>query len=256
MIGTPQSDRQAVVILKFWLPTILIFGATLLFFNGHPHWAVLERRSLVSGPLALLGIFLLTVAEVKIERDALVYRRAFRWRFLRYDRIRKCSASWFPGLASLKLDRFALPWGKVYFVILQPGFSTQDNDLVRKINEHRKTSFARTEDARDTKLDHTGAKRVGPKQIFLLMFVVGMLYSVVLGNFLPFVFDESHLRSLPYWAARPTVALIRSSSWPWAILTTAVLTVAIVVKRFGRGTAMLALVLGAILGRLVFSSLN
>src|SRR5579883_2047521 len=105
----PSSDPAigSALLLKLWLPGLIFAGfgltsATVLGF-------VLP---------SIVSFFFFSAALVKPGEKAVRFRYFYfmPWRQIPYSDIVDCRVSWVPGLGVIKLRRFILPWGKLYFV--------------------------------------------------------------------------------------------------------------------------------------------
>lgn len=88
-----------------------LLGVGLALFN--------KEHPLATGFLAFLlilgSLFLLTIVTVRPEGNLLRYRRFFfvPWQSITYTEIRECGPDWILGY--IRLNRFAFPWGRMYF---------------------------------------------------------------------------------------------------------------------------------------------
>ena len=106
-----RSHPTSVFILKFWLPLILL-GCTFVFWMGQFRWAQL----VILIPLFLGILFNASLAVLQIPDGSIRFRRWFKWKRLAYDEIVGCGILG-GGIGSIRLKRFLLPWGRLYFVL-------------------------------------------------------------------------------------------------------------------------------------------
>jgi hypothetical protein len=74
---------------------------------------------LLACPAFVAAFFGISVAIVEVRGDTLRYKRFFRWRTIREDEIAGVRRE-SPALASMRLNRFVLPWGRLYFALDRP----------------------------------------------------------------------------------------------------------------------------------------
>lgn len=125
------SDPTKLFLTRLWSPLIFGGGAILIMGNN---W----RGLWVLWPFILWAIFLLSLAEVRVEPDSLRYRRLFKWRKVTYDEITRCGAAWPPFMGFLGLRSFVLPWGRLYFVLdgslYDNPFRQPDSEIIRLVD--------------------------------------------------------------------------------------------------------------------------
>ncbi len=255
MTSIAKTDREMFFLMKYLLPLLLFVGSSALLFSGHPTFAVVAHRAPLQIPFILWGVFLMTLAEVKLADHHLEYRRFLKWQQVPYSQIRRPTNSVHPGIGCIALDRFLLPWGRIYFVALRPAFDHQV-DLVTSINERRSTqqfipAQSQGNVPHDTQTDTKKAVR-----LCLVMGLVGVLYSVLLTAWFPNFFSESNWDGFPPWLAFAVKALLRASSWPWALATGALLLVWIMAVRFRNRSWVLAMIVGSLLGHVAVEALR
>ena len=205
-----------------------------------------SNRLLLDAPFLLWGIFLLTVAEVRATHSRLEFRRFYKWRQMPYASIRQCAPSLHPGLGFIELNQFQ---SRIYFVTLRPTFD-RSCDVVAYINERRLGPHVAN--APHPCKEYHGAQRSNIKSIrlCLIMFLVGVIYSVCLTVWFPNLLSESNWNESPPWMSIPMILLLRAGSWPWALLTMAALIAWIIAMRFQKRAWAPAMVVGSLVGRL------
>jgi len=107
-----RSAVPAVLVVKCWGPLILVIGALGVFGADFPTWKFLPAI-----PLLLLAIFHASVAVVEVRGGVIRYRRLFKWADIQSEEVLSARPVWPPLLGSIKLKRFVLPWGRLYFVL-------------------------------------------------------------------------------------------------------------------------------------------
>lgn len=82
----------------------------------------------------------------------------------------------------------------------------------------------------------------------LMMFLLGVIYSVFLTVWFPNLLSESNWNGSPPWMSIPMIFLLRAGNWPWALLTAAILIAGIMAMRFQKRAWALAMVVGSLVG--------
>jgi hypothetical protein len=128
-----RSHPTLVFVLKLWAPIILFLGS-FVFWMSKFRWGQL----VILIPLFLGMFFHLSFAEMQIPDGKIRFRRLFKWKKLAYDEIVGCGVTWGGGIGYLRLKRFLLPWGKLYFVLdaNEKLFGRGTHPLLRFIQEH------------------------------------------------------------------------------------------------------------------------
>ena len=245
-ICIPLSSSRTIDLI------LIINGATFnkkyvfLFFSEpiRPFGVVLIS------PFALMGIFYLTVTEVKFTDGILKYRRFLRWREIPLEEIKECRVSWIPSVGCIRLNHFIPPWGKIYFVhpgaffqIAWSGGQTKFTAFVNAARKGKQVEIPREE----TEVGRDGRRWLG---LCAASAAVGIVYSV----FYYSLFPRSPLDR--NWAGFPRliVALVKleglALAWPWGLLTCGLLILAILRLRHRPESWILAFVLGALLSSL------
>ena len=230
-----------VFIVKVWFPFVLLFG----------EWAVLRGAyhiiELALVP-SLLALFYLTAVQIKPESQAIRYRYfyLFKWLQIPYEEILDCRNSLVPGLGVLKLRRFALPWGRIYFVreeaVLQIPFRRQQSALTSIINERR---------------EHVGVSRIPEKNHQNLQSKLWWFAAAVSAGAVSFFLIAASLCDAPPFDPKesPRLAVyLRFQEgilrWPWNLILGFLLISIIFALRFDKKTLPLAVSLGGLLGML------
>jgi hypothetical protein len=104
-----RSDRWKVFLFKIWAPLLLGSGLVGLVLGSR-----FPGNLLFVVPLALALLFYLTLAQVEIHGRKVLYRRVFGWVRVDLREIQASGQAWVFGY--IQLDRFVLPWRRVYFV--------------------------------------------------------------------------------------------------------------------------------------------
>lgn len=119
-----QSDRTSVLFYKIWC-SLLSMGAAATILGGEQ-----TRRDVVLAlPFLVAALFLVSLADVRIQNGTISYRRLLRWREIPKEQVKSARVV-FPHLASLRLKRFLFPWGNLYFV-QQPEQMQAVDDLLQ-----------------------------------------------------------------------------------------------------------------------------
>src|SRR5712664_396211 len=103
------SLKNAAFVFKYGFGVFFCFLAVFIFNPHHPY-----GTAFVSLGFVVVGIFFLSVARVKPRGEVIEYRNWFRWHTVSYSEILDCGESWVFGY--IKIRRYLLPWGKIYFV--------------------------------------------------------------------------------------------------------------------------------------------
>lgn len=97
-------------VVRVWMPTILGAVAYLFLHNMQPvYW-------LFALPLLPILIFMVTLAEVHDEGQQIYIRMLWKSNRISKKDILRSDKSFLDGIGVLRLARFVLPWGRVYFV--------------------------------------------------------------------------------------------------------------------------------------------
>jgi hypothetical protein len=236
------SESSALVVFKYW-QAFLALAMTLALGLTPP------LRLVVSIPLALWGLFCLTTAEVRANGEMLEYRRFLKWKRVPYATIRECKKSLIPVLSYVKLVRFVPPWGKIYFVSVRAIFEHGLDQIVPHVN----VRMLGEEFLINTETESLDARRqAGWRWAFA--FAAGITCSLVVYYLFP------NFPATPSWAGYPTfIRLIMHAwekvvSWPWGIVTAAVLSVLSFRDRFSKRSWILAAAIGFMLAEMALAA--
>ncbi len=108
MAAREASLNNALFVSKYGFGVFFCLFGLLLFNKQHPY-----GTGFICLGFIILGAFFLSVARVKPEKEVLKYRIWFRWHTVSYSEILECDATWVFGY--IKIRRYLLPWGKIYF---------------------------------------------------------------------------------------------------------------------------------------------
>lgn len=239
-----QTDREMFWVMKYFLPLLLFAGVGALLARNYSTASAVINRLLLDAPFLLWGVFLLTVAEIRATHSRLEFRRFYKWRQMPYAAIRQCAPSLHPGLGFIELNEFR---SRIYFVTLRPTFD-HSCDVLAYINERRLGPHVAN--APHPCEAHQGAQGSSMKslQLCLMMFLLGVIYSVFLTVWFPNLLSESNWNGSPPWMSIPMIFLLRAGNWPWALLTAAILIAGIMAMRFQKRAWALAMVVGSLVG--------
>lgn len=239
-----RSHSGGVSLFKFWYALIAFTWAIGLGTSP-------PARIVLVVPLVLWGIFCVTVAEVRADERVLRYRRFLKWTQIPYEHIRQCKNSWIPGLAYLRLARFIPPWGKVYFAVLRPLFTGSPKDLLAFIHARMAgKEFPLPPEAQTPEDKRKGARRCA------LAFVVGILTSFMLNYLFPNYPPQMSWEGYPRLLAVVMHIWQRAVTWPWGMVTAAVLVGLFLRERFAKQSWILAWVIGAMLTQMAISAIH
>ena len=131
-----RSHPSSVFVLKYYTP-LLLFGSTSIFWNSHFRFGAL----IILIPLVIGLLFHASLAVLQVPDGKIRYRRLFKWKKLRFDEISGGGEFGVWGIGYIRLNKFVLPWGKLYFVLDAKGklFGHDDYLLLRFIQEHMGT---------------------------------------------------------------------------------------------------------------------
>lgn len=246
-VVTKQVNPQTFVVAKYYWPILLLVGNGAALLSGHPSSSNLAFRALLNAPFFLAACLLLSIAEVRVGDHFLEYRRSAGWTKVPYDQIEHCRISWFPGLAYITLIHSGKNSARIYFVS-GPLVSNERprTEITKYINEHRS---GETQPETQT-AQHLAAHPKNPRQFWLIMGLVGVLYSILIAMLLPYSLKPD-LSGFPSAIQLAVKILQKASTWPWALLTCAYLTFRISRLHYKKKAWVSAFVLGAVLGYMV-----
>jgi hypothetical protein len=97
-------------VVRVWMPMMLILGVCLFFRGAAPeYW-------LVALPLVLVAVFMSTLAEIQNEGRQIQVRTLWHSTEIPKEDVASIAQSSLEGIGVLRLRRFVLPWGRIYFV--------------------------------------------------------------------------------------------------------------------------------------------
>ncbi len=97
-------------LMTVWMPGILTAIVCMFFYDAAP------RYWLLALPLLLVLAFMTTLAEIHDRGGTLNVKRWWGSIEVAKQDVVESSPSFLDGISRLKLRRFVLPWGKIYFV--------------------------------------------------------------------------------------------------------------------------------------------
>ena len=114
-------------VVRVWIPTLFILGVCLFFHDTAPeYW-------LIALPLVVIVTFMTTLAEIQDEGHQVHVKMLWHSIYLPKEQVRSIAPSFVDGVSVLRLRRFMLPWGRIYFVsdwskfgVMHPRF-TEEN---------------------------------------------------------------------------------------------------------------------------------
>ena len=126
----PQSELESVSVNYFLFR--FLFGPALIYIGIAGFHLDRPLSLVISVPLVFAGSFSLMVTRVKPEANVLAVRRFFQWQGLAYSEIKDCDDNLFlPLIGSVRLTRYVLPFGKLYFWIpISARTSRIDKELI------------------------------------------------------------------------------------------------------------------------------
>jgi hypothetical protein len=97
-------------VVRVWMPMIVLLGVYLFFHGMAPeYW-------LVALPLVLIVIFMSTLAEIQDEGHRIHVKTLWHSTEVPKEDVASVAQSLLEGVGVLRLRRFVLPWGRIYFV--------------------------------------------------------------------------------------------------------------------------------------------
>jgi hypothetical protein len=210
MLDKPQTDLGQYFIFKVFAPCLLIFTVLVLMLGGPMTERVLLARSIIGVPLILYGLFLFTLAEVKLTQRTLTFRRFRKWTQVHYTQIRRCSKSLVFSIAFFSLDGRAAPWLRIYFVTRNP--IDRENDLVKYINRQLTHSISDVAIPIEPRSSVARNKRI-LMAFALAGFAVGLIQGIRSHNL-----AASSLANFPRPIVIAETILMHASMWPWNFL--------------------------------------
>ena len=237
-----RSGRFNMLLLRVWFP-FLAFIAFAGIVRGNL-WAIL----CLALPALFFGLFLISLAEVRAEPNALYYRRAWQWRQLDYADVLACRRFFFPFIASIKSRRSIFPWGRLYFVLdsspYDKPFRRPETLLVSYINGQacNRESQAASSKASSNMVHRDDVTRC-------ITATCAGLGCWFLGEtlFPSFGLALSNPEGVPVWLNSYSRIASETARWPWSLLVIALVLSVIFVRRFRKETWALAFAGGLLL---------
>lgn len=97
-------------VVRAWMPMMLLLGVYLFFHDVAPeYWPV-------ALPLVLIVIFMSTLAEIHDEGHRMQVKTLWHSTEIPKEDVASVAQSLVEGVGVLRLRRFVLPWGRIYFV--------------------------------------------------------------------------------------------------------------------------------------------
>lgn len=245
-----RSDPETFFLLKVWGP--LVVGLLVAAFHAPPQMLV------VLSPLILWALFGLSLAQVKVDSQAVRYRRLLKWKRIPYQDIVEAGTSSMPYVSFIKLQRPVFPWRKLYF-------ASGESSFLKAGRATKLTSYINARCAGEaeepTSLDVPQEVRVPEWRIYTCVAAcaLGMVFTFLMTILFPRPratnLDLTRLKGVPYWFAFINRLLSVPLTWPWSLITCGVLIWAVVRLRFGTRALMYAFFAGAMLGSFVLRML-
>jgi hypothetical protein len=236
LISSRRATEPSVLVLfKYWQAFLALAMAVAL--GPTP-----PLRLVISIPLALWGLFSLTIAEVRASEEVLEYRRFLKWKGVPYETIQECKRSLIPVLGYLKLGSVVPPWGKIYFVSARPIFDHGPDQIVPYVNARMR----RREFPMDMETESLDARRQAGRR-WALAFATGIMCSLVVYYLFP------NFPTTPSWVGYPSLIRVtmhiweKLVTWPWGIVTAAVLSALSFRDRSAKRSWILAAAIGFML---------
>jgi len=127
-------------VVRVWMPILFIVGVYLFFHDTAPeYW-------LIALPLVLIVLFMTTLAEIHDQGHRIHVSRLWYSIDVPKEDVSGVSPSFVEGVSVMRLRRFVLPWGRIYFVNdwSKFGVVSAGRELERTEGEDRSTaSFTR-----------------------------------------------------------------------------------------------------------------
>jgi hypothetical protein len=109
---TLRSHKGMAINMKYYVPTILAAFAVAMLYGGFT-----SRRLLVICPALVAALFFLSLANLEVADGVLRYRRFLRWVPIEASEVRGSGVAWPGVIGYIRLHRYVVPWGKLYFVL-------------------------------------------------------------------------------------------------------------------------------------------
>jgi hypothetical protein len=250
MTSLKGVDASRLVATKYYTPLVLLAGCGAILFGGHPNFSTLVSRLILDAPFIFVAYFLLSVAEVRAAKDFFEYRRFAAWTKVTYDQIASCGRSCLPGFGYMRLIGSNGTKATIYFVS-GPLFDQPGTELTAYI-ENQCPPRSRS----DSHLTENFGAPDRNWQFTATMILAGLLSAIIAATLFPGFLFEPELKSFPSLLALLVVILWRASTWPWGMITLAILTLQVANWRFDRRVWSGAFVLGFVIGYMATQALN
>lgn len=97
-------------VVRVWMPILFILGVYLFFHDTAPeYWLIVL-------PLVLIVLFMATLAEVHDQGHRIHVSRLWHSIDIPKEDVAGINQSFVEGIGVMRLRRFVLPWGRIYFV--------------------------------------------------------------------------------------------------------------------------------------------
>jgi hypothetical protein len=107
-----RSRRTNVFLFRlFWSFLCLAFATGLSRGN------LLTRNFFLASPFLVAAFFGWSIAVIEVNNGIVRYRHLFKWTTIPHDEILDARLEWAPFVASVRLQRFHFPWGRMYFFL-------------------------------------------------------------------------------------------------------------------------------------------
>lgn len=97
-------------VVRVWMPILFLVGVYLFFHGMAPKYWLLAL------PLVLIVLFMATLAEIHDQGHRIHVRRLWHSIDVPREDVAGIAQSLLEGVGVLRLRRFVLPWGRIYFV--------------------------------------------------------------------------------------------------------------------------------------------
>ena len=97
-------------VVRVWMPILFILGVYLFFHGTAPvYW-------LIALPLVLVVLFMTTLAEIQDQGHRVHVKTLWQSIDVPKEDVAGIASCFLEGVGVLRLRRFVLPWGRIYFV--------------------------------------------------------------------------------------------------------------------------------------------
>jgi hypothetical protein len=125
-------------VLRVWLPILFLLGLYLFFHGTAPQYWLLAL------PPLLLIIFMITLAEIHDEGRRIRVKTLWKSMDVPREEVVSTAQSGFDGIGVLRLHRFVLPRGRIYFVSDWSKLGVVNADDQGSIDEPNPYGFVRS----------------------------------------------------------------------------------------------------------------